>query len=68
MREKRGTEIDRVKHRDDERGTQTNTQTNAYTHKERGSDSVVTSRSDKSTKEMTVVMIISIQIKILLNI
>ena len=54
MREKRGTEIDRVINtemtREAHRQTQTHTQTHAHTHKERGSDSVVTSKSDKSKK------------------
>ena len=66
MRENRGTEIDRVINtemtREAHRQTQTNTQTHAHTHKERGSDSVVTSKSDKSTKidankKMTIEMI-----------
>ena len=48
MREKRGTGIDRLINtemtREAHRQTQTNTQTHAHTHKERGSDSVVTSK------------------------
>ena len=48
MREKRDTEIDRLINtemtREAHRQTQTNTQTHAYTHKERGGDSVVTSK------------------------
>ena len=58
------TEMTREAHRQTQTNTQTHahthththtdkhtqTQTHAHTHKERGSDSVVTSKSDKSTK------------------
>ena len=76
MREKRGTGIDRLINTNSRTHTHTHThihtQTHAYTHKERGSDSVVTSKSDKSTKIDTnkkkIEMIKQIQIKISLNI